>query len=253
MRKIRISAISYLNTSPFVYGLKHSAMDKDIEMKYDTPALCAERLLSGDADLGIVPVAVIPQIKNAEIVSDYCIGATNIVRSVVICSNSPIHEVEELYLDGDSRTSALLAQILLKHYWKHSPNVKRLQTQKSINPASSNIAYVLIGDKVFDYEGKFKFVYDLALTWKEYTDLPFVFAAWVSTKPLPPEFVSKFNSALKFGLEHIREAIEEHPCKIDKQEAYDYLTKNISYNFDEAKHKALNEYWNLASGITNII
>jgi chorismate dehydratase len=87
-KKIKIAIVSYLNAKPFLYGLEHSLIIKDIEIFPVHPALCAQKLLSREVDLALVPVAVIPQIQEYHIVSDYCIGAVKRVGSVMLYSQT---------------------------------------------------------------------------------------------------------------------------------------------------------------------
>jgi chorismate dehydratase len=237
--------MSYLNASPFVHGLKHSEIIDHIDLQYNTPAECAVRLLNKDADIGIVPSAVIPSIPDKKIISDYCIGASGNVRSVVICSNQPISEIKTLYLDFESRTSVLLAQLLLNDYWKIEVTPVQLKSLDDIDPHKKDAAYVLIGDKVFDYENKFEYKSDLAQAWIDFTGLPFVFAAWTAVTPLTDNFITMFNNALSAGLANIPAAVNEHKHSLDYQTAIKYLTENIDYNFDFAKQKALAEFWNM--------
>jgi len=246
MKKVKVSIISYLNTAPFEYGLKHSDIIDYIDLKYDTPANCATRLMNKDADIGIVPAAIIPLISGKKIISNYCIGASGAVRSVAICSNYPLLAVKNLYLDCESRTSVLLAQLLMENYWKVDATPINLNSLCEIDPQKENSAYVLIGDKVFEYEKKFEYHFDLAEAWQNHTGLPFVFAAWTSTTTLSKDFISDFNSALSYGLENIPKAIDEHQYVIDRKEAIKYLTQNIDYNLNYAKCKALIEFWNMA-------
>ncbi|MDR0725220.1 MAG: menaquinone biosynthesis protein [Prevotellaceae bacterium] len=245
MKKVKVSIISYLNTSPFVYGLKHSEIVDYIDLQYNTPAECALRLLNKDADIGIIPSVVVPSIPYKRIISDYCIGASKNVRSVVICSNQPVSEIKALYLDFESRTSALLAQLLLDEYWKIKVTSMTLSSLNDIEPHRKDSAYLLIGDKVFDYEDKFAYKSDLSLAWNDFTGLPFVFAVWTAVTPLSNDFISLFNNALSAGLANIPAAVNEHKHTLDYRDAVKYLTENIDYNFDFAKHKALVEFWNM--------
>jgi chorismate dehydratase len=245
MKKVKVSIISYLNTSPFVYGLKHSEIVDYIDLQYNTPSECAAKLLNKDADIGIVPSAVVPLIPDKRIISNYCIGALKNVRSVVICSNQPVSEIKTLYLDFESRTSVLLAQLLLNEYWKIKVTPIPLSSLDDIEPHRKDSAYVLIGDKVFDYEDRFAYKSDLAQAWNDFTGLPFVFAVWTAVTPLSNDFISLFNNALLTGLANIPAAINEHKHTLDYQNAMKYLIENIDYNFDFAKHKALVEFWNM--------
>jgi chorismate dehydratase len=218
-----------------------------VDVVYDSPAKCAARLLSRDADLGIVPAVIIPQIPEYKIVSNYCIGADGPVRSVAICSSTPLEKIERLYLDGESRTSILLARLLLNEYKGLFPKTITELQEKEIDPSDSGAAYVLIGDKVFRHEADFPYIYDLAQMWKEFRNLPFVFAAWTAVNPLSDDFCEAFNLALSDGIGKIPEAVAEYKPQIGEQEAVKYLTENIKYELDEPKHKALIEFWSMAS------
>ena len=102
MNKIKVSAVSYTNTKPFVYGLTHSDVIDQIDLSLDIPSDCARKLIDDEADIGLVPVAALLNIPNYQIISDYCIGATGAVNSVFIFSNLPIGEIKTIRLDSYS-------------------------------------------------------------------------------------------------------------------------------------------------------
>ena len=118
MEKIRISAVKYANTYPFIYGITESGFDKKVMLEMDYPAQCAEKLISGKVDIGLIPIAVLPQIKEYHIITDYCLGAYGKVRTVLLLSNCPFTEIKTINLDYRSRSSVNLAKILAKNFWK---------------------------------------------------------------------------------------------------------------------------------------
>lgn len=252
MEKTRISAVSYLNSLPFVYGLNHSALKNECEISLDIPSVCAEKLISGKADVGLIPVAAIPQIANAHIISDYCIGSNGKVKTVCLFSEVPLHEIETVLLDYQSRTSVMLVKILAKEYWKINPEFVNAEAgfEQKINGTT---AAVVIGDRTFSLsfgEGRGE-AFDLAEEWKKFTNLPFVFACWVANKKLPAEFIADFNNALKNGLANIGKTLEEFPpTVVTAAEAKKYLTENISYDFDAEKKKALELFNELSKKIS---
>ncbi len=103
---------------------------------------------------------------------------------------------------------------------------------------------MLIGDKVFAHENQFKYSYDLAEQWINFTGLPFVFAVWASTAPLPEGFTEAFDKALAFGAGHIAESLTG-PLPCSRETAIDYLNNNISYSLDTAKQKGLHKFYEL--------
>src|SRR5262245_54043811 len=118
---IRISAVSYLNTQPFVYGLNQAGVILPATLSLDMPADCARKLMSGEADLGLVPVAILPQLPEYHIASKFGIAADGPVNSVMLYSEVPLDQIEEVLLDYQSRTSVTLVRVLAQGLWKISP------------------------------------------------------------------------------------------------------------------------------------
>ena len=236
---LKISAVSYLNTIPFVHGLKQSELIKIIDLQLDYPSICAEKLINGIVDLALVPVAVIPKLKEAHIISDYCIGANGAVDTVCLYSDVPIEEIESIVLDYQSRTSVALLKILLNEYWQLNPKLKKANVGFEEN-IKGNHAALVIGDRAFALNTKYAYIYDLSAIWKKMTGLPFVFAAWVANTKLPQDFIISFNKALEKGLSNIDKALalegNSYPnCKNPE----DYLNNKISYNLDVEKQKGM--------------
>lgn len=229
MKKIRVSAVSYTNTKPFVYGLQHSGILDEIVLSLDKPSDCARKLIDDEADIGLVPVAALLDIPGYKIISDYCIGADGAVNSVFIFSNKPLHEVRTLRLDPQSRTSNALAAILINEFWK-------LDVEFSHSEDAD--AFVEIGDRTFGKKDRFPFVFDLAEEWKNVTGMPFAFAVWASNKAIPEHFVARFNSALKLGLDNIGKVILELPQR-DGFDLEDYLLNKLDYSLSPSKLKAV--------------
>lgn len=241
---IRVSAVSYINTLPFIYGLEHSEVKNKIDLSLDYPALCAQKLINDEADIGLIPVAAILDLPEHFIVSDYCIGASGEVNSVFIFSNCSIEEVALLQLDPESRSSNNLALVLLKNFWKLNPN-KIKNAPDYGESADSNTAFVQIGDRTFGKNNGYPYVYDLAKEWKDFTGLPFVFAAWVSNKKLSSDFISELNKAFQFGLDHRKEVLQSISSLYKGFDMEDYLMNKIDYSLDEKKREALGLFHSL--------
>lgn len=236
MRKIKVGIVNYLNTAPLIYGLENSPVKNKIELIPDYPANLARDLKDKKIDLGLVPVAVIPDLEEWNLVSNYCIGCDGPVASVCIFSEVPIEEVKTVILDYQSRTSVELAKILLRDYWKLDvllvPGAEDFR--KDINGTTAG---VVIGDRALEQRKKSSYIYDLGEAWKHHTGLPFVFAAWVGYHAFDPQFVDAFNAANAYGLQHLPEVIAAHPYHLFNLE--DYYTKHISYELNAAKRKGL--------------
>ena len=237
-----MTAVSYLNTKPFLYGIFQSTIQNQITLSLDIPSVCAAKLASGEADLGLVPVAVIPQLKTTHIISDYCIGAVGAVKTVCIYSDVPLENVRALYLDYHSRTSVALTQLLLEKHWHLSPILLN-STEGYIDNIGGTTAGLVIGDKTIGLDKRFKYVYDLGEIWQQYTGgMPFVFAAWVSNRKLPFDFIQAFNKALQLGLAHIPQLIYILPTQEAGFDLKEYFTHHISYDLDAAKKLALQRF-----------
>lgn len=244
----KIAAISYLNTIPFIYGIRHEG-NLRADLSLYTPADCVKSFIEGEADIALLSSAVVPSLKGAEIITDYCIGASGAVRTVVVVGNTPIAKVRRIWLDSHSRTSVQLVGWLAANRWKIAPEWLLLDDYSLLDRPQEGDAFLLIGDKVFANEGRFAYSYDLAEEWKAQTHMPFAFAVWVGRKGLPYEIHDALQHALTFGIEHTYEAIAESPYA-DRPYAYDYLTRNIDYVFNADKHRALEKFWNCGLKIT---
>ena len=237
--KIRVGAVSYLNTKPLVYGLEKGMMKDTVELTYDYPGKIAQSLLDDTIDVGLVPVAILPGMKEYHLVADYCIAADGPVASVCLFSDVPVEEITTVLLDYQSRTSVLLVQYLLKEYWQLNPEFKKAGVD-FISGIKGTTAAIVIGDRAFKQRKISPYIYDLGEAWKNHTGLPFVFAAWVSNKPLPAGFIADFNAANQYGLDRMDDVIKENPY--DDFDLEKYYTQFIQYRLDDTKRKGLNEF-----------
>ncbi len=234
---IKISAVSYLNTKPFLHGLELSPV-ANISLSLDMPSEVARKLLENEVDLGLIPVAVIPFLKEAHILPGFCIGADGPVESVKLYSQVPLTEIKTILLDYQSRTSVALARILAAELWNISPEWKKAEAGFEEN-ISGNTAGVVIGDRTFTLNGTFKYEFDLSEEWKKLTGLPFVFACWVSNKPLPAEFIHEFSNSLEKGLNNIQDVIGKESPKYLPFDVEFYLTKSLNLRLNKRGEAAI--------------
>lgn len=236
MQKIRVGAVSYLNTRPLIYGFEKGMMTDSVEITEAYPARIAAMLLNDEIDIGLVPVAIVPRLKECHIISDACIGADGDVASVCLFSDVPVNEIKEVLLDYQSRTSVALARILLKEHWKINPVITNAR-EDFRNHIKGTTAGVVIGDRALQQRKISPYIYDLAGEWKSFTGLSFVFAAWIANKELPASFISQFNETTKAGLQHLPEIAAAN--KIDYFDLQKYFTQHINYHLDDSKRKGL--------------
>ena len=234
--KIKVGAVSYLNTKPLIYGFEKGMLQDEIELVIDHPKNIADALLQGSIDIGLVPVAIIPEMKSYFIVSDYCIAADGEVATVCLFSEVPLEQIETVLLDYQSRTSVMLVQYLFKFYWKLQPVFVNAATD-FIQHIKGTTAAVVIGDRAFAQRTVSAYCFDLSLAWKSHTGLPFVFAAWVSNKPLSYRFIQAFNEANKTGITQLDEVIKQNPYSVF--DLRKYYTQYIQYKLDNKKRAGL--------------
>jgi len=247
MDKIRISIVKYANSYPFVWGLKNSNLEEEAIIETDHPSVCASKLINGQADIGLIPVVSIPEVKNCEIISGYCIGAHEKVKTVMLLSNSNLEKIKTIYLDYRSRSSVALARVLAKNMWKREFIWKETDEKFDFLKIADKEAIVVIGNQCFEFEPHFRFGLDLAEEWKKYTGYPFVFACWAAGRKIESEFLEKFNRALKLGLENIDRVVEDfgNSSPMTGETLKKYLTHNIDYIFDDKKKEGMKLFMKL--------
>jgi len=234
-----VGAVSYLNTKPLLYGIERSPVAARIQLVIDYPARIAAMLLKDEIDMGLVPVAIIPQMKEYHINGDWCIGSDGNVASVCIFSEVPIEKVEKVLMDYQSRTSVQLARVLLKEHWKIAPEL--VDAGKDFRDhIKGTTAGVVIGDRALEQRHRSPYIYDLAEGWKALTGLPFVFAAWISNKRIDAGFIREFDEANRQGVLHIDEVVAQNPYSWFS--LHDYFTKHLDYRLDAAKREGLERF-----------
>ncbi|MFH0895954.1 MAG: menaquinone biosynthesis protein [Bacteroidota bacterium] len=241
MSGLKVSVVKFVNAFPFLYGLTEKPPAEMSELTTDVPSECARKVMSGEADIGLIPVAVTKKMESFYIAGDYCVGAVGPVFSVALYSNDPVERIKTIHLDVNSRSSAALLRVLVREKWKINPEWIEDVSLPDQFIGNGNAALV-IGDRTFSLEGKFQFKYDLAEAWLEYTKLPFVFACFVSKRPLSVKFVEQLNESMRYGVENLSDCLDallpEQDLK-DKNMYLDYLKKNVSYPLDSLKRQGM--------------
>ena len=246
MEKTRVSIVSYLNSKPFLYGLTQSFLAGEIELSLDIPSKVAAKLAFNQADVGLIPVAGLEDLDDYQIISDYCIGSVGKVKTVVMVSDVPLEQVETVLMDYQSRSSVLLAKVLAKFYWKKSFIWENTCNDFHNISIKGNTAGVIIGDRVFEIENKFNYIYDLGEEWNNFTRLPFVFAVWASNKNVSESFEKEFNRALAFGIENTDKIVRIEKNNYQNVDIADYFAQNISFELDNEKRAGMKKFLELA-------
>jgi chorismate dehydratase len=177
MRRLRISAISYLNTAPLMWDFEHAQAGRDFDISYTLPSACARALQAGTAGIGIIPAAAYTQIAGLKVLPGIAIASRQPVRSILLVSKVPIDKIRTVALDTSSMTSVALTKILF---------AKWLGDGRSFTPAdpdlermlAANDAALVIGDPALQINRSRYLTLDLAEEWIRHTGKPFVFAFW---------------------------------------------------------------------------
>ena len=229
-----------------MYGLKKSIVAKEIDLSLDIPSKVAAKLAFNLADVGLIPVAGLEDLDDYQIIGDYCIGSVGKVKTVVLVSDVPLDQVETVLMDYQSRSSVLLAKVLAKFYWKKSFIWENTCNDFQNVSIKGKTAGVVIGDRVFDIENKFRYIYDLSEEWYNFTKLPFVFAVWAANKKVSETFEKAFNSALAFGIENMAEIVHMEQPNYPNVDITNYFDQNISFELDKEKRAGMKKFLELA-------
>ncbi len=238
MTPYKVSLVSYLNSVPFRKSFELHHPGEDFECTLDIPSVCAEKLIGGVADIGLIPVAMLPKLPTPHLITNYCIGADGNVHSVLLVSDEPVEALTSVILDRESRTSVALADILMKEWWHISPQkeMDKLQWKDGLQPHQGAI---LIGDKALKYRNQFRYCYDLAGEWKKMTGLPFVFACWVANNEMPKEAIDRLNTSFSKGLEYRTAIAMELKDEFPETDISAYLNQSIRFTFDTTARRGL--------------
>lgn len=238
MDKLKVVAVSYLNTKPLLYGLLRSPLASQLDLSLQIPSACAQRLRDGQADLGLVPVAIIPELPEWHLVSNFCIGANGPVKTVCLYGDRPLESWDSVLLDYHSRTSVALTQLLFSEYWQRDVDFILAQPGYETQIGGTR-GGLIIGDRTIGMEQRYPYVYDLGAAWQQFTGLPFVFAAWISNRPLGAEVNTNFDAAFQQGVALIPELKYLLPTPHPDFDLEAYFTNNISYELDAPKRQSL--------------
>ncbi|MEP6594450.1 MAG: menaquinone biosynthesis protein [Ginsengibacter sp.] len=244
MKKIIVGAVSYLNTKPLVYGFEQGMMRDEIDLIMDYPSRIATMLLNDEIDVGLVPVTIIPELKQHYLISDFCIACDGEVGSVGLFSDVPLSKIKKILLDYQSLASVELLKILINDYWEIYPVIE-MASGDYLNEIKNTTAGLVIGDRAFEQRKTSAYFFDLGLEWKKFTGLPFVFAAWISNKKLERSFVESFNKTNLAGLQNIDEIVAKNPFTLFDLKAY--YSSYIRYFLDENKKRGMNFFLNKSS------
>ena len=256
MKRLRISAISYLNTAPLMWDFDHGDAGQGFDISYTVPSQCAAELAAGSADIGIIPAAAYASIPGLVILSGVAIASRRPVRSILLVTKVPLDQIRSVALDTSSLTSVALTKVLFAKWWgggrtfvSMAPEVERMM--------AAHDAGLVIGDPALKVDRSRYLTYDLAEEWIRLTGKPFVFAFWAvrqATLKGPSsalDLATLFQNSRDHGLQPAsldRIAREWAPrLGLSEAEVKSYLTENIYYDLDPACLDGLQLFYRYAN------
>ena len=192
MRRLRISAISYLNTAPLMWDFEHGGAGQHFDISYTVPSQCAAQLAAGTADIGIIPSAAYTLVPNLVVLPGVAIASKGAVRSILLVSKLPLEKIKTVGLDTSSLTSVALTKVLFEKWWGGG---------RTFIPKAPDLddmlidcdAGLLIGDPALQVDRSRFVTYDLAEEWISLTGKPFVFAFWAVTQEAARQVPASFG------------------------------------------------------------
>lgn len=250
MSRLRISAISFLNTAPLMWDFEHGDAARDFDIAYTIPSRCASALAAGQADIGIIPAITYAEIPGLVVLPNIAIAARDYVRSILLISRKPLDQVRTVATDTSSRTSVALTQVLFckflggpRQFTPHAPDLEAMLAKHE--------AALLIGDAALQvslHDSPY-YLYDLAHEWRVRTGKPFVFAFWavrrdaLARQPETMNLTDLFQRSRDHGTEagNIDVLSREWAprLRLTEEEIRVYLTENIRYELDRENHDGL--------------
>ena len=246
-RRLRVGAVSYLNTKPLIYQFQQYA--RDAELVLDLPSCLADRLSHGDLDVALIPSIECLQNPGYTIVSDACIACRGPVLSVKLLSRVPIERIASLALDEGSRTSVALVQILLHRRFDLAPLLKPLPIGGRLEDVDAD-AILVIGDRAI-HSGREDFVdeWDLGHQWCGMMELPFVFAMWAARPGVETGHIASVLSQTRdAGIAHLEEIAAREAAAVGLEVAacLAYLRDNLHFTLGARERQGLQLFRRLA-------
>ena len=229
---MRVSAVSYLNTWPLVWGFLHGPQKGIFDFRFDLPAQCARALGRGEASVGLVPCAELDPLE-LDFLPETGIACEGAVRSILLISKQPFGKIRTLAVDSGSRSSVALARILLAERYGCRPEFQAMPPDPETMLAACDAA-LIIGDPALRIDPA-QLPYqtmDLGAEWLAWSGLPMVFAVWAGKRQHLTEEVARiFTDSWRWGRDHMADIVAQASRErhFDTALAHDYLTRHIVY------------------------
>lgn len=212
-------------------------------MDFDLPNVCAQRLASKEVDAGLVPVIEAAR-QHLTQVGTLGIACKGPVRSILLLSKVPFGEIRTLALDSSSRSSVMLARIVLDEAFHVKPETQVMAPDLTAMLGKADSA-LIIGDPALriDPEATGLNVLDLGEEWFKLSALPMVFAIWAGHQK-QPELAEVLEESYQYGKQHMHDIVmaEAAERQIWPGLAYEYIHSIIQYELTEEYQRGMKLY-----------
>ena len=222
---LRLGSVPYLNAEPLLDGL-------EAEIRVE-PSRLMGALLRGEVDVGVLSVGA-ALVHNLRVLPSCGVASDGPVGSVFLLHEVPFKEVRRVHPDPASVTSNLLARILVERAGSGAWEETETKAQ----------GRVLIGDAALALENWLGT--DLGEAWKDWSGLPFVFAAWVIGPGVPERDWTKVDAQLREAAERGMSCEGRERCVkaqgvVGQKRAWEYL-EGLRHRLDGRYREGMARY-----------
>ena len=269
--RLRMAAIGFLNPAPLMWDFEHPPLSEDLATRYRidrmTPSECAARLVSGEADIGLIPIAALATSPQLRILPGCTIASKSRVRSLLLVHRAgrELADLRSVAADTSSRTTIAYSRVLF-HKWGN-PGIEYVPMAPCLDKMLARAdAAIVIGDSALlaleerhnrSERSCEELAYrDLAAEWKTLTGLPFVSAVWSIAGGVAPQggrlheqVVEDLIASRDHGLANIGPLVTEWAKRlpVPEQTIRTYLTSNIHYVLDEECLEGMRGFFRMAA------
>lgn len=246
---MQIGTVPYCNAFPLIHYLPEYLPGTVLSEWY--PSAMREQLAGQKLDLAMMPVAELLAFPQGQIVSNCCIACNGAVRSVLLFSRKPIEQIQTISLDTASRSSVMICELILRHFYGLRPEKHRLEKNGDPNDCRTE-AFVIIGDRALALQPSdcWEYRYDMGELWKAKTGMPLVFAAWIGCSPkvMAVSVASALEAARDRGLQQLESILDAkaHALPLDRERILDYYRRAVVYTMGKEECAGLQCFFDLA-------
>jgi len=252
---IQLGAVPYCNAFPLIHYLPEFLPDAIISEWF--PSTMRQQLVEQKLDLALMPVAELMFLPHGKIISNCCIACNGAVRSVLLFSQKPVEQIRTIALDTASKSSAMICELLLRHFYGVQPKKYKLEANQNPDDCYTD-AFLIIGDRALVYHPSdcWEYRYDIGELWKAKTGLPLVFAAWVGCSPQfeGSSIATALEASRDRGLQHLEAILDAKERQritlpLGREQILDYYRQAIIYTMEEEEHAGLQRFFDLARAV----